>query len=47
MWIFWFVPGLLFLVAFMYDAVCKAIDRHYEDHPYIGHLNCRNTGYRS
>lgn len=47
MCIFWFIPGLLYVVAFVYETVRNAIDRHFEENPYIGHLNCRNTGYRS
>lgn len=46
MWIFWFIPGVLFVVGFTYETVCNAIWRYREENPYIGHLNCRNTGYR-
>lgn len=43
MWIFWFIPCGLFVVAFLYETVRNAIRRYREANPYIGHLNYRDN----
>lgn len=45
MWVFVFIPGLLFLVAGAYEGIRALVERHRMIHPNINHLNFRRTGF--
>lgn len=43
MWIFAFIPGLLFVVAGVIEGVQALHDRYRMNNPYMGHLNYRRN----
>ena len=45
MWIFVFIPGLLFLIAGIYEGVMTLVERYRMDHPSINHLDFRRRGF--
>ena len=47
MWVFVFIPGVLCILTGIVEGIQYLVRRYREEHPYIGHLNCRNTGYGS